>query len=229
MDMCMHVCLCVLHVHESLSLLPQDALLHALNEVPWKAWTGRRRACVCVCVFVLYSRMCVCVCVPLVFLPSCLLSSGLNWGPERPINSEPARLFGAANLQWPNIMFLSQASPTYLLPLTLTQDPHPGDLLLACESTRVNKFLPGAASTLHFTLHTTREVSFSSNLCPLSTVPHLGHKQGKGSGRVEGRGVDGGGRGQAGREEGMLGSPSVPTSLKPNKNGRSFISFPAKP
>lgn len=42
-------------------------------------------------------------------------------------------------------------------------------------------------------------------------------------------GGGGGGRGQAGRKKGMLGSPSVPTSLKPNKNRRSFISFPAKP
>lgn len=81
---------------------------------------GEERVCVCaVCAY-------VCVCVPLVFLPSRLLSSGLNWGPERPINNEPARLFSTANLQGPNIMFLSQASPTYLLPLTSPKPPPRG-------------------------------------------------------------------------------------------------------
>lgn len=120
------------------------------------------------------------MCVPLVFLPSHLLSRGLNWGPERPINGEPARLFATAHLQWPNIMFLSLTSPTYLFPQP-PQSPHPGDLLLACETTWVNKFLPGASS---IPLYTSHQVSFSSNLCPLSTVLHLGHKQGKGGGRV---------------------------------------------
>ena len=39
----------------------------------------------CVSVFVLFVH----VCVPLVFLPSLLLSYGLNWGPKCPINGEP--------------------------------------------------------------------------------------------------------------------------------------------
>lgn len=55
------VCLCILHVCESMSLLPQEALQHTLNEVPWKGWREGGE-CVCLCCL----RMCV---FPLFFSP----------------------------------------------------------------------------------------------------------------------------------------------------------------
>ena len=120
-----------MRVYESMSFLPQEAL-H--QQSPEDSVEGKEES---VCQFMILPH----VCVPLVFLPSCLLSRGLNWGPERPINSKPARLFGMVNMWWQNIMFLSQPSPS-LPPLT-SPTPHPGDLLLACETTRVNSFPPG--------------------------------------------------------------------------------------
>ncbi len=115
----------------------------------------------------------------------------------------------------------SGLSPT---PPPLTSPaPHPGDLLLACETARVNKFPPDASST---PLHTSNLARGEFLFQPVSFVNGPASR----SQTRKRRWVNGGGgRGQAGREEGMLWSPLVPTSLKPNKNGRSFISFPAKP
>lgn len=106
------VCVCVF-VSESVSLLPQEALQHTLNEVPWKGWREGGEH-----VFVLFAR----VCSPC-FSPPSPFELWPKYGPKRPINREPAWPFGTANMRWPNVMF--SPFPTQVPPAPLVTSLNP--------------------------------------------------------------------------------------------------------
>lgn len=108
------VCLCVRSVYVSPCPFSRRRPFTMLLIKSHGKHGGEGGECVC----------CLCkrMCVLLVFLPSRLLSRGLNWGPGRPINGEPAWPFGMANMWWPNIMFSSPSSP---VPPPLPRPPQP--------------------------------------------------------------------------------------------------------
>lgn len=168
-----------------------------------------KKKCKCVCEF-------EDVCFALVFLPCLLLSHGLNWGPERPINGEPVGPFGMENMRRPHIMFSSQpVLPAH--PPTTSSSTHRS----SSKAVRLEELtgLCMAYRPLHTSLLERGEF-------PLQPASFVSHSACRSQMRIR-QWVEEEDRQGTGKQ--MLGSPLIPTSLKPNKNRGSFISFPAKP
>lgn len=131
---------------------------------------GRRR----VCVFVLFAH----VCVPLVFLPRRLLSHGPNMGPSVQLTMSHHGHLVRQTCGGQMLCFCPDqlTAPSHDLP-----NPTQGTSSWLVRPHGLTSFhlAPGP---LHSTLHALPEVSFFSNLCSLSTILHLGHKQEKGCG-----------------------------------------------